>query len=294
MRSGLAKFVSDQAEGLRRLLARHGSRAIAVTGGSAGVGGSTAVVNLAAALAAQGKDVLVVDEHAGEPRSIATQTGVVAPERLVAFARGEVALDAAVARHPAGFAVLGAPRSYRVACKPSQLASVFDGPADVVLIDVQLERDGKLSDLALQAHDLMIVTRVAAQAITDTYACMKRLHYAYAIAQFRVLVNHVHSVADAHVALDNLSDVASRYLTVSLEGAGCVAEDPLIARSRDLSRCIVEAFPSAPAARDFRHLADELQYWPMRPAMSSRTPWSAGAAVTTTAPRAEQPSAQHA
>ncbi|HVE05685.1 MAG TPA: MinD/ParA family protein [Paraburkholderia sp.] len=290
----MAKFVSDQAEGLRRLLARHGSRAIAVTGGSAGVGGSTAVVNLAAALAAQGKDVLVVDEHAGEPRSIATQTGDASPERFAAFARGEIALEAAVARHAAGFAVLGVPRSARAACKPSQLAAVFDGPADVVLIDVQLERDGMLSDLALQAHDLLIVTRVAAQAITDTYACLKRLHYAYAIAQFRVLVNHVQSEADARTALENLADVSSRYLRVSLEGAGCIAEDPLMARSRELSRCIVEGWPSAPAARDFRQLASELQDWPMRPAMSSRAPWTAGAAVTTASSHAEQPSAHHA
>jgi flagellar biosynthesis protein FlhG len=80
---------------------------------------------------------------------------------------------------------------------------------------------------------------------------------------------------------------------VSLEGAGCVAADPLMTRSAELSRCIVEAFPSTPAARDFRHLAAELQYWPMRPAMSSRAPWSASAAVTT-ASHAEQPSAQHA
>jgi flagellar biosynthesis protein FlhG len=289
MRSGLAKFVSDQAEGLRRLLARHGSRAIAVTGGTAGVGCSTTVVNLAAALAAQGK----VDEHAGEPHAIVATPNGAAAERFVAFTRGEMALDAATDRHSAGFAVLAAPRSHRDLCKPSQLAAVFDSTADVVLIDVQFERDGMLSDLALQAHDLMMVTRVAAQAITDTYACMKRLHYAYAIAQFRVLVNHVHSVADAQLALDNLAAVAGRYLTVALEGAGCVAADPLMTRSGELSRCIVEAFPSTPAARDFRHLAAELQYWPMRPAMSSRAPWSASAAVTT-ASHAEQPSAQHA
>ncbi|HEY3598460.1 MAG TPA: MinD/ParA family protein [Paraburkholderia sp.] len=289
----MAKFVSDQAEGLRRLLARQGSRAIAVIGGSAGVGSSTIVVNLAAALAAQGKDVLVVDEHAGEAHAIAPVLSRLAPERFAGFVRGEIALDQAVARHAAGFAVLAAPRSERDACKPSQLAAVLDGPADVVLIDAQFKGDGMLSDLALQAHDVMIVTRVAAQAITDTYACMKRLHYAYAIAQFRVLVNHVHSVADAQTALENLADVAGRYLTVALESAGCVAADPMMTRSHELSRCIVEAFPSTPAARDFRHLAAELQYWPMRPAMRSRAPWSASAAVTT-ASHAEQPSAQHA
>ena len=62
MRFALDKVVSDQAEGLRRLLARSGSRVLAVTGGSTSVGCTTTVVNLAAALAEQGKDVLVIDE----------------------------------------------------------------------------------------------------------------------------------------------------------------------------------------------------------------------------------------
>ena len=66
----------------------------------------------------------------------------------------------------------------------------------------------------MQAHDLMIVTRVAPAAITEAYACMKRLHYAHAIGQFRVLVNHVQSGADAQTAFDNLAGVAGRYLTV--------------------------------------------------------------------------------
>jgi ATPases involved in chromosome partitioning len=64
----LDKYISDQAEGLRRLLAKSGSRVLAVTGGSAGVGCTTTVVNLAAALAQQGKDVLVIDECLGENR----------------------------------------------------------------------------------------------------------------------------------------------------------------------------------------------------------------------------------
>ena len=141
---------------------------------------------------------------------------------------------------------------------------MLEGPADIVLIDAQLDRSGHLSALAMQAHDLMIVTRVAGQAITDAYACMKRLHYAHGIAQFRVLVNHVQSITDARTAFDNLAGVAGRYLTVSLENAGCIAADARMARALELSRCVVDAFPSTPAARDYRHLAAELQYWPMR------------------------------
>ena len=253
------KFFSDQAEGLRRLLARSGSRVIAVTGGSAGVGATTTVVNLAAALAQQGKDVLVIDECLGGKSVSAMLGGMRGAGNFAAVMRGEMTLDDAAARHALGFSVLAASSNNREGHAPAQLGVVLRGSADIVLIDAQLDQHGHLSPLAMQAHDLMIVTRVAAQAITDAYACMKRLHYAHATAQFRVLVNHVQSVEDARTAFVNLAGVAGRYLTVALEDAGCIAADARMARALELSRCVVDAFPSTPAARDFRHLGNDLQ-----------------------------------
>jgi flagellar biosynthesis protein FlhG len=287
----LDKLVSDQAEGLRRLLARSGSRVIAVTAGSLGAGCTTTVTNLAAALAQQGKDVLVIDECLGNKSVSALFGSVRGAGGFAAVMRGEMTLDDAASRHPLGFSVLAASRAHREGYTAAQFGVVLHGSADIVLIDAQLDQQGHLSALALQAHDVMIVTRMAAQAITDAYACMKRLHYAHAIAQFRVLVNHVQSVEDAHTAFANLAGVAGRYLAVALEDAGCIAADTRMARAEELSRCVVDAFPSTPAARDFRHLAAELQYWPMRPAMSSQTPRMAPATVTA-AQHADQPSAQ--
>ncbi|TCF96755.1 flagellar biosynthesis protein FlhG [Paraburkholderia strydomiana] len=287
------KLVSDQAEGLRRLLARSGSRVIAVTGGSLGAGCTATVMNLAVALAQQGKDVLVIDECVGDKSVSAMLGSVRGAGNFGAVMRGEMTLDEAALRHALGFSVLAASRAHREGYSAAQFSVVLRGSADIVLIDAQLDQQGHLSALAMQAHDVMIVTRMAAQAITDAYACMKRLHYAHAIAQFRVLVNHVQSVEDARTAFANLAGVAGRYLAVALEDAGCIAADARMARAEELSRCVVDAFPSTPAARDFRHLAAELQYWPMRPAMSSQTPWMAPAAVTA-AQHADQPSAQHA
>ena len=287
------KLVSDQAEGLRRLLARSGSRVIAVTGGSLGAGCTATVMNLAVALAQQGKDVLVIDECVGDKSVSAMLGSVRGAGNFAAVMRGEMTLDEAALRHALGFSVLAASRAHREGYSAAQFSVVLHGSADIVLIDAQLDQQGHLSALAMQAHDVMIVTRMAAQAITDAYACMKRLHYAHAIAQFRVLVNHVQSVEDARTAFANLAGVAGRYLAVALEDAGCIAADPRMARAEELSRCVVDAFPSTPAARDFRHLAAELQYWPMRPAMSSQSPWMAPAAVTA-AQHADQPSAQHA
>ncbi|MGY6121678.1 MinD/ParA family ATP-binding protein (plasmid) [Paraburkholderia strydomiana] len=287
------KLVSDQAEGLRRLLARSGSRVIAVTGGSLGAGCTATVMNLAVALAQQGKDVLVIDECVGDKSVSAMLGSVRGAGNFAAVMRGEMTLDEAALRHALGFSVLAASRAHREGYSAAQFSVVLRGSADIVLIDAQLDQQGHLSALAMQAHDVMIVTRMAAQAITDAYACMKRLHYAHAIAQFRVLVNHVQSMEDARTAFANLAGVAGRYLAVALEDAGCIAADARMARAEELSRCVVDAFPSTPAARDFRHLAAELQYWPMRPAMSSQTPWMAPAAVTA-AQHADQPSAQHA
>jgi len=271
----LDKFVTDQAEGLRRLLAREGSRVVAVMGGPSAPGSTTTVINLAAALTAQGKDVLVIDECLGQ-HSVCEMLGTVrGAGNFAAVMRGEMALADAVVRHPPGFGVLVASKENRAQYTGAQLRRVLTGPADVVLIDAQLDADGALSPLAMHAHDVLIVMRVAAQSITDTYACMKRLHFAHAIAQFRVLANHVASIAEAESALENLAGVAGRYLGVALESAGCVAADPHMARAQQLGRCIVDAFPSTAAARDYRRLADDLPYWPMRPALSSRMPGAA-------------------
>jgi flagellar biosynthesis protein FlhG len=288
----LVKFVSDQAEGLRRLLARRGARVIAVTGGTRGGGCTTVVANFAAALTQQGKDVLVIDEanRDGLTANDAPDAGFGAmqiPRRtdksvlLDALMRGEIGLTDAAARHPVGFSVLAAPRGYGHSYASTQFDTLFDTAADVVLIDAHLDLRGQLSPLALRAHDVLVVTRLASQSITDAYACIKRLHFAHAAAQFRVLVNHAHSAVDARATVENLAGVARRYLAVSLEDAGCIAADARVARAVELQRCVVDAFPSTPAARDFRHLAAQLQDWPMRPSMSSAVPSAAPNQVTT-------------
>jgi flagellar biosynthesis protein FlhG len=292
MRFALDKRVTDQAEGLRRLLARSGSRVVAVTGGPTGVGCTSTIVNLAAALAGLGKDVLVIDECLGPNSVSAMLDSVRGAGNLRALLAGQIGIEDAAPRHALGFSVLPASRENCAGYSAEQLGAMLAGPADVVLVDARLDRKGALSLLAAQAHDVMIVTRVAAQAITEAYACMKRLHYEHAIAQFRVLVNHVSNPADAHTTFENLSEVAGRYLAVSIADAGRIASDPLMARSLGLGRCVVDAFPSAPAARDYRHVAAEMLYWPMRQALSPRASALVGTGVPTSA-LADPASARH-
>jgi flagellar biosynthesis protein FlhG len=57
------KVVSDQAAGLRRLMARKAERRVALVDSGPGAGVSNVTLNLAAALTQQGQDVFLMDEH---------------------------------------------------------------------------------------------------------------------------------------------------------------------------------------------------------------------------------------
>jgi flagellar biosynthesis protein FlhG len=260
----LDKIVLDQAEGLRRLLARDVSRMVAVVGGARSAGSTSTVANLAAALVNQGKDVLVIDERIGAA-SVCAALGVTAPGTLAAVASGAMALADAVGRTEHGIAVLPAPRHSVDDIAPADLTAAINGLADIVLIDAGVDAQGALSRLAMQAHDVVVVMRVDAQSITSAYACVKRLHYAHAIQQFRVLINGAATAADAQGVFQNLSGVASRYLAVSLAPAGAVAMDARVGRAQKLHRSVVDAFPGAAAAIDFRSVAADLLHWPWRP-----------------------------
>jgi flagellar biosynthesis protein FlhG len=260
----LDKHVLDQAEGLRRLLAREAPRLVALVGGDEQAGTSSAVINLAAALARQGKDVLVIDEHC-DAKSLAQTVGVETPRTIADVAAG-VPLDDVAARYYERVRVLAAPASAMAGVRPRELLEALNDGVDVVLIDARLNADGALSPLAMQAHDVVVVMRASAQSITGAYACVKRLHFAHAIHQFRVLINGVTSASDAYSVYQNLTAVGSRYLAVSFSPAGAVSLDVRLARAALLGRSVVEAFPAAPATLDFRRIAVDLLHWPSRPA----------------------------
>ncbi|WP_411881077.1 MinD/ParA family protein [Polaromonas sp. YR568] len=208
--------VTDQADGLRRLMANSPGRLLAFVGGAPGVGVSSVAMNLAAALGRLGQDVRLLDErdHASEP---------------YVRSRGRL-----------------------------------------VLVDARLDADGRLSPLAAQADELVVVLRPQVETITAAYACIKRLQQAHSLARMRVLVNRAANANDAGRILANLASVAKSYLTLSLEPAGCIRDDVQLAQARWLNMSVVEAFPGSPAALDVDRLAANLLRWPAAPPEGSR------------------------
>src|SRR5487761_1918570 len=96
----------DQAEGLRRLLVGNQTRIVTVVAGKAGVGRTSMTINLAAALACSGKDVLVLDENLA-PNNLPDRLMLSAPHDLLDVAQGRCAVQQAVLRAQ-GYTVLPA------------------------------------------------------------------------------------------------------------------------------------------------------------------------------------------
>ncbi|CAB3791287.1 hypothetical protein LMG28614_03276 [Paraburkholderia ultramafica] len=258
-----------QALVLRQLLAESAARVIAVTGCSEGGGRTAAVVNLAIALTRQGMDVLVVDERPGE-RSASAMLGAIRAAGVFGPAiHGTLPRVLAVGSRRRQFAATGAGYTDDENF-PGHVA--LESTPDIVLIDAALDGNGALSQLALQAHDVVVVMHLSADAVADAYVRMKRLRLAQGIAEFRLIVNLLDGEADTHAVLESLAGIARDYLAVSVLNAGCISADPSIAQAVELSRCVVDAFPASPAAGDFARLAADMQSWSGRPAASWRLP----------------------
>jgi flagellar biosynthesis protein FlhG len=264
----MSKRVADQADGLRRLLAGTPTRVIAVAGSGRRAGATTAAMNLGAALAHQGKAVLLLDEHEPAPASACALWALRPPGRLADVAAGRLGCEDAAAETDCGVSVLPAAPG----AQPADLDPRTLWQGSVILIDAALDGEGRLSMLARQADDLVLVFQPQPASITAAYAGIKRLHYAHALKQLHLLVNGVAADGEAAQAMTNLVSTGSRYLAVSLQPAGSVRADAHLQDAKRLRQTVVEAFPTSPAAVDFRRIAAATGQWPWRPAADRPRP----------------------
>lgn len=264
----MARTMGDQAEGLRGLPGLPISaavRIIAVAGGGAGVGKTSVVLNLAMALARNGKHVLVLDEN---PRhnNVNANLGLKARYDLLHVINRDKTLEQVILPGPEGISVLTAMRGVHSLAKLNPddqewLVKCFGRlprPVDVVLVDTAAGSASHVLSLSLAAEQVLMVLSGAASSITDAYALIKIMSQEYAKRHFLVLVNKVGSEHEARAIFDNVSQVARRHLSVSLDLMGCIPIDEKLRRSTQLCRPVVEAFPASVSAAGLRQLADNV------------------------------------
>ena len=224
----MASYGGDQASGLRRLFGRKATRVVAFVAGGAGVGKSVLVANLAASLARQGREVLVIDENTR--RNVASCFGVVARHDLWQAIDREKSLAEVLLTAAPGVRILPAASAVGELGKLDQaqqasLLEILTGierVPDVILVDASADHPLGFSPLGLAAHDAVVVMSGSGPSITDAYALVKKVSLAYARRNFRVILNKVRGGDEAASIHANMAQLTrSRGFVISNTPASC-------------------------------------------------------------------------
>ena len=251
--------VLDQARGLRRMMRPAGARVLPVFGTADRV---PALVNLAAALARSGEQVLVLDVSRGE---IAPACGLCARYELKHVLEGEVAFDQAALSTRDGVKVLPAARGMRMLREARVSALDFfeslaekAAPAGLILVNCEpAQRAGCL----LPAHgEAVLVLSPGAHAISDGAACLRALTVRPVTSRFRVLMMRT-PLDEARRTVKLLARLAAAKLDVEVVFGGNTPPERHLVEAARARRTIFDIDPAGAAARAFLNAAQSALDW---------------------------------
>lgn len=266
----MSGFANDQAEGLRRLLAHDQQRVIAFVSGKSRLGQTSAVLNIAAACAAQGSNVLIIDEGIGE-HSASQRLGRAPGKELAQALRGETTLAALIYTHPSGIQVLPAREGLRrltgigVAAQ-EQLARQFAKLAvrpDLILLDLAVDRSRLTLPALAAADDIVALLSPDRTAITQAYAFIKQLALEYGQRRLHLLACKVQGNEDADAVYSNMREAAHRYLHARLACLSPIVIDDALKRANKFGKMVLEAFPESASSHAYRSIAHTIAGWPL-------------------------------
>jgi flagellar biosynthesis protein FlhG len=262
----LVSSAGDQAEGLRQILAFSRARTIAVVSGVRGAGATTCVVNLACALAAACKRVLVVDENEGA--NVAQAFGLTVGADFEQVIHGGCELDAALLQGPSGVTILPAAQAARTLALLSVAAqqravetfAELDRAADIVLLDASHDVQ-EPSAFARAAQEVVVVVSPGPSSVTGAYSAIKRMTHAHGRTRFRLLVNRAMDRDTPALIHENMAHVAARHLTTAVEFMGAIPHDAAVPECARRHASAVQLAPASAASQRFTEQAASIARW---------------------------------
>lgn len=259
------ELMGDQAEGLRRLLARSSAQVVTVVGARAGLGATSVVVNLAAAWTRGGHDVLVLDEHA-TPGNVANLLGLRPRWDVLDVVHGDKALHEALLHSEDGIHVLPVARAMQSLPRLSgrernalmQILLAAANGRDVLLVDAAARAGHSVSTALSSDAPLLLVLNPTASGITESYSMLKQMVLEQRRRAFGIVVNKAASEQEARAVFANMAEVAGRHLQVRLHYAGYIPVDESIPRATQLRQPVLTVWPEASAAQALVRVATGL------------------------------------
>ena len=241
------------------------ARVIAITSGKGGVGKSNTSVNLAIALAAQGKRVILMDADLGLA-NVEVLLGLSSLHNLEHVIEGEKTMAEILVRGPGGISVVpGSSGLAKIADlthagRQNLLGGLQDlqAQSDFIILDTMAGIGRNAVAFSLAADEVILITTPEHPAIVDAYAMLKTLYANQPDTVVRLVVNMVPNPALAQAVYTKMSGVAQRYLGKNISFLGYLARDSHVSQAVMQSKPFMIAYPHAPVSQCMNQIASRL------------------------------------
>lgn len=259
----------DQAAGLRRMAHPNPVRVVAITSGKGGVGKTSVSVNLAVAMAKNGKRVMIMDADLGLA-NIDVMLGLHTQYNLSHVLQGQRKLEEVIVTGPSGIRIVPAASGIKrmAELRPAENAALVNAfselgdSLDVLLIDTSGGINDSVISFSRAAQDVIVVVCDEPASITDAYALIKLLSRDFGVERFRILSNMVADLHQGRGLFRKVSNATDRFLDVCLDFMGVVPSDDFLRKAVQRQRAVVENFPGSKSAMAFRRMAKDTEHWP--------------------------------
>ncbi len=270
-RNPVPHSINPNRQGTRRSSALTGhARSLLITSGKGGVGTSNLSLNLAVALGAMGRRVVLIDADAGLANL----------DVLCGLSLDRDLGDAMVSGRPLAEAIVDGPETVRllpgvhaaraddeaVNSSRDRLADELpeiaaETGADFILIDGGSGLSPSDSALVDVVDEVVIVATPEPTAVTDAQGIVARLRRRSSDGPtIRSVVGQARSSAEAIEAIDRLSSACRSFLGTAVRpiGPGFVRFDPKVPLAVRKRRPVVLEYPLCDASRSYKRLARAL------------------------------------
>ncbi len=267
--------MKDQAEKLRELsknalvnkksFNKNLAHIIAITSGKGGVGKSNFAVNLALSLAQFDKKVFIVDADLGMA-NVDVIMGFISQYSMHDVITGMKRIDEVVLTGPYGVKILsgGSGICDLASLNEIRMQNIINSIVDYaenfdfVIFDTGAGISDNVLSFLFAADDVLLVTTPEPTSITDAYAIIKRYSVDLQNASMKLVINRVNDENESTAVTKKLTNVASKYLDISLNELGYIFDDVNVSKAVRAQNPLVIKFPNAPAAKCIMQIAKKI------------------------------------
>lgn len=242
---------------------------IAVTSGKGGVGKTNVSANLATAMVANGKKVILLDADMGLA-NIDVMLGLKPKYNLSDVISGEKTLQEVMVTTPTGLQIIPAASGIKLMTElsPMQHAGLIRAFSDIttdldaLLVDTAAGISDTVISFCQASQEIIVVVCDEPTSIVDSFALIKVLSRDHGVSHFHILSNMTQSNQEGRELFMKLLNVADKYLDITTSYLGTIPYDDCLRKAVKKQKVVVEAFPRSRASIAFKNLALKTGKWP--------------------------------